>query len=97
MNTRTFLQIFSYALNPQTLTPAINLPLRPGAAPVSLSFITSDPSILGTIAPVTINPGDAGGSITLIPVAAGTATITIQAPAGFSTPSTGASATFNVR
>jgi hypothetical protein len=96
VNQRTFIQILSYGLNPQTLAPESNQALRPGAAPVSLTIVSSDPSILGTSAPVAFRPGDSLGNLLILPSAPGVATLTIQAPAGFTMPSSGASATISV-
>jgi hypothetical protein len=53
--------------------------------------VSSDNSSVATIAgtPVGVNAGDVGGTITLQPVAAGTATISLTAPAGFVGPASG--------
>jgi hypothetical protein len=73
------------------LTPSLNLSayqqLRPGAGPVNVTVTSSNPAT-GTIttSPVVFNTNDQTQPTALHPVAGGTTTITVNPPAGFSTP-----------
>ena len=90
--------VFSYALNSQTLAPEANYPLRPGISPVAITIASSDGSVLAPgEQPLLFYPGDSQQFSSIPAKAPGAATLTIQAPQGFSTPSTGATATVRVQ
>jgi len=85
----TTLTIYPFALTPGTLTLSyFGLQLNPGIGAISVPMTSSDPAV-GTIttSPIVFNPGDSSDSTTFQPVAPGTSTLAIGAPAGFSTPS----------
>jgi hypothetical protein len=77
-------------LDPNTLNPTLVYEAVRGGFAATVN-VSSDNSSVATIAgtPVGVNAGDAGGTITLQPVAAGTATISLTAPAGFVGPASG--------
>lgn len=62
-------------------------PLNPGVGPVTVPLTDSDTTV-ATISPaaLTFNTGDSAQNVTIQPVAAGTANITLSTPTGFSTP-----------
>jgi hypothetical protein len=88
--------IQSYALNPQTLAPDIMMPLRPGVPAVAVNLISGNTAIFSTPGAVSFSPGDSQHSVTLVAQSAGTVTLTVPAPAGFATPSSGASVVIKV-
>lgn len=92
--------VYPTSLTPGTLTVNnVNLMVNPGIGPVNVPVVSSNTAV-GTIttSPVVFNGGDGVYlSTTFKPVATGTSTITIQAPAGFSTPSQYTSLTATVQ
>ncbi len=91
------LGVYTWTLNPGTLTlQSSGLGLNPG---VSVSVpVTSSTTAVGTISgsPVTFSPTDTSHNISFQPVAAGTSTLTVVPPTGFSTPSQGQQITATV-
>jgi hypothetical protein len=84
----TTLQIYPTILNPGTLTyDSNNVLVNPGVAPLNVT-VTSSNTTTGTIttSPVVFNGGDGSKQTTFKPNAAGTSTIMIVPPQGFSTP-----------
>ena len=90
-------QVASYQLNPATLAIASQQQIRAGLAPV-LVEVTSSNTTVGsiTVSPVTFNPNVSSVSTAFNPAAAGTTTIAVVPPAGFSTPSNFRTITANV-
>jgi trimeric autotransporter adhesin len=85
----TSLMVYPVALAPDTLAVAqFNYQISPGVGPVSVP-VTSSNTPVGTIStsPLVFHPGDSSNSTTFQPVAAGTSTISVGTPTGFSTPS----------
>ncbi|MEN6372032.1 MAG: hypothetical protein ABFD64_08465 [Armatimonadota bacterium] len=88
-------------LDSSTHAYAANLPLRPGVGPVSvpvnISCVPSDTQV-GTITinPLSIAAGQYNAKTQFDPVGAGTATISISAPEGFTTPANKQSITATV-
>lgn len=83
----TGLNIYTSGLDPTTLNLSYAyLPVSPGVAPFTVSLTNSTPAT-GTLSAnsVTFNPGQSSESVTFQPVAAGTSTITLVTPAGFTT------------
>ena len=93
LSTTTFSSPSSFTYYPTILDPSslavINYPLtlNPGAASVSIP-VTSSATQVGTIttSPIFFNPGDSQKTTNFQPVAAGTSTVSIGTPAGYSTP-----------
>jgi hypothetical protein len=84
----TTLQVYAAMLDPTSLAYAANQPVR-GGLTVSVDVMSDTPSV-GTITgnPAVFNPGDSQNSGTAFdPQATGTAVVSIDTPAGFSTPS----------
>jgi hypothetical protein len=75
-------------LDPLTLNVAQNQMVRGGLSPVSVSLSNSNPTA-GTIvgSPVSFSGGDVSKTVVFDPVNAGTTTISMVTPAGFTTPS----------
>ena len=85
----TNLAVYTAALNPGALTVVqLGLQLNPGIGSISVPVVSSNPSA-GTIStsPVVFAPGASVVSTSFNPLASGTSVISVQAPAGFSTPS----------
>jgi len=84
----TALTIYATILNPQTLTYSSVGTLSPGVATISVP-ITSSNTVVGTISasPVIFNAGDSTHTTTFQPTSAGTTTIALGVPAGYSAPS----------
>jgi hypothetical protein len=81
--------VYASILNPMTLTAyQFDVELNPGLASISVP-VTSSSTAVGTIStsPLVFTSGLASLSTNFQPVAAGMSTISIGAPAGFSTPS----------
>jgi len=80
--------VFASILNAQTLAYSTAATISPGVGPISVSVTSSDTNV-GTITttPVVFNAGDTSKPTGFLPGNAGTATVTLGAPAGFSTPS----------
>ncbi|HEX7795014.1 MAG TPA: hypothetical protein VF456_11715, partial [Vicinamibacterales bacterium] len=88
-STNTTISVASARLDPLTLNTAQNQPIRGGFAPaVDVSIGSSDPTV-GTIigSPISFGANDASKSAAFDPLNAGTSTISLTTPAGFSTPS----------
>jgi hypothetical protein len=66
-------------------------------APVAVSISSGAPSIFATPQPISFLSGTTSQVVTLTPQSPGLVTLTIQTPTGFSTPSTGTTATLQVR
>ncbi len=89
LSTSTGLNVYTTGLDSNN-NPSYNyLQVSPGVAPFTVSFTNSTPSV-GTISPtsVTFSPGDNQHSVNFQPVSAGTDTITMVTPAGFTTGAT---------
>ncbi len=87
--TPTTLTIYPTILNPGTLTYyTTNVTVNPGLGGTSVPLTSSNTSV-GTIttSPLIFNGNESYMQTTFKPAAAGTSTITIGVPAGFSTPS----------
>jgi hypothetical protein len=71
--------------------------LNPGVGPVSVA-ITDSATSVGTVSPTSVvfNTGDTTQNYNFTPSAAGTATLSLGTPAGFSTPASGTSITATV-
>jgi hypothetical protein len=97
-NTSFLVPIAASALNPQTFAPTATSALRPGVQPVAVTVVSSDPSVLdpGT-ASTFFTENTSQGSLQVQAKSPGTATLTIQAPPGFTMPSSGATVTVTVR
>jgi len=83
-------QILASALNPQTLAPEGAFALRAGISPVTIVINSSNPSIFGDSS-TQFYAGDSQENTTLRPQSTGPASLTLQTPAGFTQPSSGAS------
>lgn len=88
-NSRVGVQVSVYALNPQTLAPDSIVPLRPGILPVAIAIASSNTASIANSSTVFLNAGDSGAYISLTTLAAGSATLTVQTPDGFTTPASG--------
>ena len=93
INTTTFSQpsgvtVYPAMLDPTTLAFYNFGTLSPGVGPVSVS-VTSSNTVVGTIStsPLIFNTGDTYQNTTFQPTSAGTSTISLSTPLGFSTPS----------
>ncbi len=84
----TALTVVAVRLNPGDLTFAQGQELRSGHPTVNV-FVTSSVQTVGTIvnSPAVFEPGDSSASLQFDPAAGGNTTISIGAPAGFTTPS----------
>jgi hypothetical protein len=93
----TTLIVVPAALEPGTLTYRSLGALRPGVGPVSVNVVSSNPEV-GTIttSPLVINTNENQKLTAFDPVSAGAATLSIQTPAGFSSPSNFQEITANV-
>jgi hypothetical protein len=88
-STPTGLNIYTSGLDPTTLNLSnAYLPVSPGVAPFTVGLTNSTPAT-GTLSAssVTFGPGVSNASVTFQPVAAGTTTVTLVTPAGFTTSS----------
>ena len=88
-STPTGLNVYTSGLDPMTLSLSEPyLQVSPGVAPFNVSLSDSTPAV-GTLASptVTFKPGDSSEAVTFQPTAAGTTTITLVTPAGFTTSS----------
>ncbi len=95
----TGLTVYASVLDPGSLTvQQFNLGVNPGIGNVDVTVVSSDTSV-GTIStsPLVFTPSTGFLTTNFVPVAAGTATITIQTPTGFSTPSQFTQATATVQ
>ncbi|WNG56389.1 hypothetical protein F0U59_17670 [Archangium gephyra] len=85
--TNTSLSAVLAKLNPTTLNYDGYQELRPGAAPVVVEVTSSNPDVgTVTVSPLTIGTNQATASTAFDPANAGSTTLTISTPAGFSTP-----------
>jgi hypothetical protein len=85
----TTVTVYTAVLTPGTLTVLqFAQQLNPGIGNISVPVVSSNPSV-GTIttSPVVFVPGSSSVNTSFTPLASGTSVISIQAPAGFSTPS----------
>jgi hypothetical protein len=88
----TSLEVWSMPLDPTTLNATNNAQarqsLRPGAAPLNV-VVTSDMPAVGTVtvSPVVFSGNQESRTTTFDPQTAGTATVEVQTPPGFVTPS----------
>ncbi len=90
INTTTFsssttLTVYTFVLNPGTLTlQNYNLPLNPGVGPFSVPVTSSNTSV-GTISssPLVFTSGQGYAQTTFLPAGAGTSTIALAQPTGF--------------
>jgi hypothetical protein len=97
-NTSFLVPIAASALNPQTFAPTATSALRPGVQPVAVTVVSSDPSVLDPGGGSTFfSENNSQGSLQVQAKSPGTATLTIQAPPGFTMPSSGATVTVTVR
>ncbi|HKU86936.1 MAG TPA: hypothetical protein VJV77_11430, partial [Casimicrobiaceae bacterium] len=95
LDLNTGIQVCSSQLNPTTLNFVTNQAVRAGLAPASVAVTSANPSV-GTIvnSPQSIAGGvgctpvvTSAGAIQFDPVGAGTSTLSLVQPAGFTTPS----------
>jgi hypothetical protein len=93
----TNLNVYPSILNPSSLTFITTATLNPGLAPISVP-VTSSNTVVGTItsSPLVFNPDITSQTTTFKPASAGTTSISIGTPAGFSTPSNDAQNTATV-
>lgn len=82
-----------HALDPQTLTPLGSFPIRPGLTPVSVQVTSSNTAVIPNPPAFVFNPGASASSLNVTAHAAASTTLSITTPAGFATPSTGATLT----
>jgi hypothetical protein len=93
INTTTFssnsnVYVFLGRLNPATLNYEASQALRPGVGSVSVNVTSSDPTVgTLTLSPVTLNANQSSVLTAFDPANAGTATLSVNTSAGFSTPS----------
>jgi len=90
INGNVTLTVRAAVLDPNTLNPTLVYEAVRGGFSATVNVSSNNLSaatIAGT--PLGVNAGDAGGTITLQPVAAGTATISLTTPAGFTGPASG--------
>jgi hypothetical protein len=92
----TFL-VESIMLNPLTLALDTAMPLRPGLGPLTINIASSNSAVIPAPAPVLYYSGDSNERVTITAKSAGSATVSIQQPPGFATPSGGASISITVR
>lgn len=87
-SSNTTISVRSVRLDPASHAYSTIQPLRPGIDPVTIPISISDPSV-GTITAtsLTISGGESSALAEFDPINAGTATISIGAVAGFTTPS----------
>src|ERR1019366_804321 len=85
------------ALDPTSLSPTNYPPLRPGAPSVTVTLKNNNTTVgsLGASS-LTISSGNEYNSTTYTPLAAGTSTISITTPTGYTTPSSGTTTQFVV-
>ena len=84
----TTVTLSSAMLQPGTLAPSgFTQRVRPGAAPVNVTTNSSNTAVGTITSPVVFNTGASTATATFHPVSAGTTTVSIQTPTGFSTPS----------
>lgn len=94
LGTTTFSPASAQSISPVVLSPGTfavlaYAALAPGAGTTSLT-VTSSATQVGTVTtPVNFNGGDTTQFSSFQPIAAGTSTLTLATPSGFSTPSTG--------
>ena len=82
------LGIVPAALQSGTLSLAAYQQLRPGVGAINVGVNSSNTSVATiTTSPVVFNAGDQSQTTALHPVGAGTTTVSVATPAGFSTPS----------
>jgi len=75
-------------LQPGTLAPTGTAQgLRPGASPVNLTLSSSNPAVATISSPVAFSVNSKAATATFHAVSAGTTTVNLQTPTGFSTPS----------
>ena len=85
----TTIAVYPSTLNPGTLTVQnFGLGVSPAAGTVSVNVVSSDTTV-ATVGnnPLAFTPGTTQLNTSFVPVASGTATLTIQTPTGFSAPS----------
>jgi hypothetical protein len=84
----TVLTVYATILAPQTLSYYSTGTLSPGIASIGVP-VTSSNNVVGTISasPITFNAGDSSHTTTFQPTSAGTTTVAIGVPAGYSAPS----------
>jgi hypothetical protein len=90
INGNVTLTVRAAVLDPNTLNPTLVYEAVRGGFSATVNVSSNNLSaatIAGT--PLGVNAGDAGGTITLQPVAAGTATISLTTPTGFTGPASG--------
>jgi hypothetical protein len=87
-STPTVLTVYATILNPQTLNYYSFGTLSPGVASINVP-VTSSNTVVGTISasPLTFNAGDSSHSTTFQPTSAGSTTVSLGAPGGYSVPS----------
>jgi len=96
INTSFTIYVENDALD-STLSPLGGFALRPGVAPVPIAVTSSNPSVIAPPASFYINGGpQATTAVVVRALAAGTATLTLQTPPGYSTPGRGTSVTIVV-
>jgi hypothetical protein len=95
------LPVSIYPLDPNTLAPLTNsntgFVLRPGIAPVSLTVTSSNTAVIASPLTILFDALSSQSSLSTTAIAAGATTLTLQPPAGFSTPSSGAAITITAQ
>jgi hypothetical protein len=88
-SSNTNIQIRPARLHPTNFTYSISQPLRGGMAPVSVNVISSNMGVgVVTTSPLVFNPNVNYLTTQFDPVAQGITVISVEPPAGFSTPTT---------
>jgi hypothetical protein len=89
--------VYACVLNPGTLTIAgFDYGINPGLGSITVPITSANPSVASVPASVVFGTGVGYMTVAVQPVAAGTTTINLGTPAGFSTPSQYTSATVTV-
>ena len=88
-NTTTFSSPTTFPVYPAILNTSLayvsNGTISPGVGTITLPITNSSTSVGAVTSPLTFNPGDTQQNATFTPAGAGTTTLTLSTPAGFST------------
>jgi hypothetical protein len=93
VNSQVGLTVETYALDPQTLAPQSVFTLRTGLAAIPVVITSSNTAEVASPITFQLAAGSSQASTVVTPHAAGATTLTLQTPAGYATPSSGAIAT----
>ncbi|MBS1874259.1 MAG: hypothetical protein JSU00_13670 [Acidobacteria bacterium] len=97
VNGQTSVNVISCSLDPVTLAPDTDQSLRRGMTPVAVGAVSSNTAIVPAPASVNWTGGDSVRGLPVTPAAAGSATLTLTQPPGFTAPSSRASLSITVR